>query len=86
MIESLPNPIIQGREGRLHTQTTQTHEISGLTDDAIIAVLAAAGSNVHKMLGLLRRKVGRFVFALCDRVVQSVFMLIQRHRNLIAWW
>jgi len=60
--------------------------LAKLAGDAINAILAAAGSNLRKLLELLRRKVGRFVFALCDRVVQSVFMLIQGHRNLIAWW
>ena len=47
--------------------------LARLCGDAINAVLAAAGSNLRKLLGLLRRKAGRFVFA-----------LIRWYRNLIA--
>jgi len=38
--------------------------LAGLCGDAINAVLAAAGSNLRKLLGLYRRKAGRFVYAL----------------------
>ena len=38
--------------------------LARLAGDAINAVLAAAGSNLRKLLGLLRRRAGRFVFAL----------------------
>ena len=38
--------------------------LARLTGDAINAVLAAAGSNLRKLLGLLRRGAGRFVLAL----------------------
>jgi IS5 family transposase len=38
--------------------------LARLCGDAINAVLAAAGSNLRKLLGLLRRKAGRFVAAL----------------------
>ncbi len=47
--------------------------LARLGGDAINAVLAAAGSNLRKLLGLLRRKAGRLVLA-----------LIRWHRNLIA--
>ncbi len=38
--------------------------LARLAGDAINAVLAAAGSNLRKLLGLFRRRAGRFVFAL----------------------
>jgi len=38
--------------------------LAGLRGDAINAVLAAAGSNLRKLLGLLREGVGRIVLAL----------------------
>ena len=38
--------------------------LKGLAGDAINAVLAAAGSNLRKLLGLLRRQARRFVLAL----------------------
>ncbi len=38
--------------------------LAGLRGDAINAVLAAAGSNLRKLLGLLREGAGRFVFTL----------------------
>ena len=38
--------------------------LARLRGDAINAVLAAAGANLRKLLGLLRREAGRFVFAL----------------------
>ncbi len=47
--------------------------LAGLAGDAINAVLAAAGANLRKLLGLYRRKAGRFLFA-----------LIRWYRNLIA--
>jgi len=59
--------------------------LAKLAGNVINAVLAAARPNLRKLLELLRRKVGRFVFALCDGVVQLVFLLIQGRRNLIAW-
>ena len=42
--------------------------------DAINAVLAAAGYNLRKLLGLYLRKAGRLVFA-----------LIRWYRNLVDW-
>ena len=47
--------------------------LARLCGDAINAVLAAAGANLRKLLGLLRSKAGRFVFA-----------LIRWYGNLIA--
>ena len=47
--------------------------LAKLCGDAINAVLAAAGSNMRKLLGLLRRRAGRFVCA-----------LIHWYRNAIA--
>jgi len=58
--------------------------LARLAGDAINAVLAAAGSNLRKLLGLLRRKTRRFLFARCDAAVQLVSILIRRYRNLIA--
>ncbi|MCH9035079.1 MAG: IS5 family transposase [Planctomycetes bacterium] len=54
--------------------------LARLAGDAINAVLAAAGSNLRKLLGLLRRRAGRFVFALI-RWCQG---LIGWTRNLIT--
>ena len=48
--------------------------LAGLGGDAINAVLAAAGSNLRKLLGLIRRKAARLVFA-----------LIRWCRHSIAW-
>ena len=48
------------------------------------AVLAAAGSNLRKLLGLLRQRAGRFVFALCVAVEQRVFTLIRWCQDLIV--
>jgi IS5 family transposase len=42
--------------------------LARLTGDAINAVLAAAGANLRKLLGLLRRGGGRFVYALIRRL------------------
>jgi len=38
--------------------------LTGLHGDAINAVLAAAGANLRKLLGLYRREAGRLFFAL----------------------
>ena len=48
--------------------------LARLSGDAINATLAAAGSNLRKLLGLLRKGAGRFVFA-----------LLRVCRNSIAW-
>ncbi len=48
--------------------------LARLNGDAINATLAAAGSNLRKLLGLLRSGAGRFVFA-----------LLRVCRNSIAW-
>ncbi len=42
--------------------------LARLCGDASNAVLAAAGSNLRKLLGLLRRGAGRFVYALIRRI------------------
>jgi IS5 family transposase len=51
--------------------------LARLCGDAINAVLAAAGSNLRKLLGLLRNKAGRFVCALIYAVKQMVFTFIR---------
>ena len=56
--------------------------LARLAGDAINAVLAAAGSNLRKLLGLIRHGVGRFVFALCDRVELLACALIRRLNRL----
>ena len=48
--------------------------LARLCGDAINATLAAAGSNLRELLGLLRERAGRFVFA-----------LIRVYRNSIVW-
>jgi len=48
--------------------------LARLSGDAINATLAAAGSNLRKLLGLLRKGAGRFVFA-----------LLRVFRNSITW-
>ena len=48
--------------------------LARLSGDAINATLAAAGSNLRKLLGLLREGAGRFVVA-----------LLRVCRNSIAW-
>ena len=58
--------------------------LAGLYGDAINAVLAAAGANLRKLLGLYRRKVGRFVFALCDTAKRLVFAMTWCLENPIA--
>ncbi len=51
------------------------------------AVLAAAGSNLRKLLGLIRRAAGRFVFApgesldkVARAIIQWTIALIGSHR------
>ncbi len=60
--------------------------LARLAGDAINAVLAAAGSNLRKLLGLLRRKAGRFVFTPSETpstaAERLVLTLIRWHRNL----
>ncbi len=56
--------------------------LAKLCGDAINAVLAAAGSNLRKLLGLLRRKAGRFVLALRNAVERLVFTLFRWCRNV----
>lgn len=46
--------------------------LARLRGDAINAVLAAAGANLRKLLGLLRRAAGRFVSALIQRIATQV--------------
>ena len=58
--------------------------LAGLCGDAINAVLAAAGSNLRKLLGLYRRKAGRFIYALCEAATCWVFAMIGGFKNLIA--
>ncbi len=56
--------------------------LARLCGDAINAVLAAAGSNLRKLLGLLRRDRRRLFFALCDSVVRLISPLIRRTMSL----
>ena len=60
--------------------------LARLAGDAINAVLAAAGSNLRKLLGLLRRAAGRFVFAPsetpCTAAERLVLTLIRWSLNL----
>ena len=56
--------------------------LARLCGDAINAVLAAAGSNLRKLLGLLRRDRRRLFFALCDSSARLISPLICRIRNL----
>jgi hypothetical protein len=51
--------------------------LARLCGDAINAVLAAAGANLRKLLGLLRRGAGWFVYALCDTGGQLALALIR---------
>jgi IS5 family transposase len=44
--------------------------LARLRGDAINAVLAAAGANLRKLLGLLRRRPGQFVYALIHRIAR----------------
>ena len=52
--------------------------LARLRGDAINAVLAAAGANLRKLLGLLRRAAGRFLFAHCDMAERLSVILIRR--------
>ena len=56
--------------------------LARLCGDAINAVLAAAGANLRKLLGLLRRAGGRFLFALCDSLARPIPPLIRRIMSL----
>ncbi len=58
--------------------------LARLAGDAINAVLAAAGSNLRKLLGLIRRAAGRFVFALCDAAVQLALAMVRWGRASIT--
>ena len=58
--------------------------LAKLCGDAINAVLAAAGSNLRKLLGLYRRKAGRFVYVLCELAKCCFFAMIGWFKNLIA--
>ena len=56
--------------------------LARLDGDAINAVLSAAGSNLRKLLGLLRRDRRRLFFALCEFFARLVYPLIRRIRSL----
>ncbi len=56
--------------------------LARLCGDAINAVLAAAGSNLRKLLGLLRRDRRRLFFALCEFLASLIYPLICRIRSL----
>ncbi len=56
--------------------------LARLCGDAINAVLAAAGSNLRKLLGLLRLGRRRLFFALCDSLARLICPLIRRIRSL----
>jgi len=56
--------------------------LARLCGDAINAVLAAAGSNMRKLLGLLRRDRRRSFFALCDYLARLICPLIRWIRSL----
>ena len=56
--------------------------LARLCGDAINAVLAAAGSNLRKLLGLLRRDRRRLFFALCDSLIRRIPSLIRRIMSL----
>jgi len=58
--------------------------LARLAGDAINAVLAAAGSNLRKLLGLIRRAAGRFVFAPSDAVVQLALAMLRWTKTLIG--
>ncbi len=57
--------------------------LARLCGDAINAVLAAAGSNLRKLLGLLRRKAGRFVVALI-RWLEKLVAVNQSNRLIYS--
>ena len=56
--------------------------LARLCGDAINAVLAAAGSNLRKLLGLLRRDRRRLFFALCELFARVICQLIRCIRSL----
>jgi IS5 family transposase len=56
--------------------------LARLAGDAINAVLAAAGSNLRKLLGLLRRDRRRLFFALCELFARLTCPLIRWIRSL----
>jgi IS5 family transposase len=56
--------------------------LARLCGDAINAVLAAAGSNLRKLLGLLRRDRRRLFFALCELFAHLICPIICRLRSL----
>ena len=56
--------------------------LARLCGDAINAVLAAAGSNLRKLLGLLRRDRRRLFFAICEFFARLICPLIGRTRSL----
>jgi len=56
--------------------------LAKLCGDAINAVLAAAGSNLRKLLGLLRRNRRRLFFALWATFARHVLRLISRIKRL----
>jgi len=57
--------------------------LAGLRGDATNAVLAAAGANMRKLLGLIRGAAGRFVFALI-RWLEHKFVLPNARRIPLA--
>ena len=59
--------------------------LARLCGDAINTVLAAAGSNLRKLLGLLRRDRRRFSFALGHAVERLVQSMIRRCKDRIGW-
>ena len=59
--------------------------LAKLCGDAINAVLAAAGSNLRKLLGLLRRDRRRLSFALGHTVERLVQSSIRRCQDLLGW-
>jgi IS5 family transposase len=58
--------------------------LARLSGDAINAVLAAAGANLRKLLGLLRRASGRFVFAPCHTAASLGLTLLRWLKTLTA--
>ncbi len=56
--------------------------LARLCGDAINAVLAAAGSNLRKLMGLLRLGRRRLFFALCDSLARLICPLIRSIRSL----
>ena len=58
--------------------------LARLAGDAINAVLAAAGSNLRKLLGLIRREAGRFVFAPTDAMVRLVLTMARWTKALTS--